>query len=391
MRNPSPSGAVGSSRAVRARKAREWLLVDWLIAGELVPIIVLCIVVTAIMIWAGSSVVATRYIESGAPAWAVEELLLLNLPQPVVIALPMAMLFGAILGFQKLSTDSEAVALLAAGISFWRTLWTAVVIGVVITFIGLWINDSLVPYANARIDDLKAHVLDDPSVTVAAKNAFDLPPIRDHDGDLLAIVHVDGGYDTASRALRAVTIDKYDPQTHRPTFTVWADRARWNGNLSWVLMDVQTIGPNGIVTTSPTLITQDIAAQPDTVAFLNKSPDSLTFRQLTRQIDLLRKAGSGKLGVVLTAEVDLWNKISLPVASIVMALVGSILGFRPQRAANRGTAWAFGIVIILGYYVLFKVMESAGSHGAWDPFSAAFMPDLAGFAVAAILASRVTT
>jgi len=301
------------------------------------------------------------------------------------------MLLGGILGFQKLSTDSESVAMLASGISFYQMLKPTVVIGVCVTLAGLWINNSVVPYATYKLNDMKTHMLNDPSASSAATQPFDLPDLRDHDQHLEATVHVEGGYDTLTRAMRKITIIEYDVKTGHPTATVFAEKARWKGGLTWLLYDVTTTTNTGLTFTSPKLVTKQIHAQPDTVAFLDQTPDSLTFSQLERQIELLRRSGAGKLDVVREAEVSLWNKISLPLSALVMALVGAPLGFRPQRAASRGSAVAIGLVIIFSFYFLFKLMDIVAQSGYWDPFYAAFLPDLAGLVIAGLLIYKVTT
>ena len=371
-------------------KPRDRYLFERFITGELLPIIILCVVVFAGMIWMVSAAFLTKYLTS-FPVWIFFKLAALNLPQPIVISLPMAMLLGAILGFQKLSTDSEAVSMLASGISFYQMLKPTVVIGIVVALIGLWINNSLVPFATHQLTDMKTHLLNDPSASTAATHPFDLPDLRNHDGHLQATVHVEGGYDSYKRALRGITINEFDPTTGHPTAVIFADKARWSGGETWELYDVTTFTGTGLTFTSPKLATREINAQPDTVAFLDMTPDSLTFSQLERQIELLRKSGSGKLDVVREAEVSLWNKISLPMASLVMALIGAPLGFRPQRAASKGSAVAAGLVIIFSFYFLFKLMDILTQNGYWDPFYAAFLPDVAGLVVAGILVYKVTT
>src|SRR5690348_8715849 len=58
-------------------------------------------------------------IRRGAPASLVVRLLLLTLPQVLVLTIPMAFLFGVLIGIGRLSGDSEIVALRASGVSRW--------------------------------------------------------------------------------------------------------------------------------------------------------------------------------------------------------------------------------------------------------------------------------
>ena len=371
-------------------KARDRFLFAWYIIAELAPIIIQYIVIFGGMIWMVSATVLTKYLTT-VPGMVFIEVAALNLPSPIVIALPMAMLLGSILAFQKLSNDSESVAMLSSGISFYQMLKPTVAIGVIVTIIGLCINNSLVPYATYKLNDMKAHVLNDPSASTAAARPFNLPDLRDHNQHLLATVHIEGGYDTRARAMRNITIVEFDPKSGRVTAVVNADKARWKGNQTWEMYDVNTMTATGLNFSAPELATRDINAAPNTVAFLDQTPDSLTFEQLARQILILRRAGAGKLDVVRLAEVDLWNKISLPCASLVFALIGAPLGFRPQRGGTKGTAVALGLTIVFAYYFLYKMMEILGQGGHCDPFTAAFLPDfLAAFAAAGLIATVTT-
>ena len=70
-----------------------------------------------------------RYFESVfrgvMPAGFVYGLALSLLPAVLVFTIPMSILCGTIIGLGRMSSDSELVAMRAAGVSTWRTLWPA--------------------------------------------------------------------------------------------------------------------------------------------------------------------------------------------------------------------------------------------------------------------------
>src|SRR6266850_6173331 len=63
------------------------------------------------------------------PAGTVVTLLLLYLPRVLVMTIPMAILLGVLVGIGRLSTDSEVIALRAAGVSYWKLLGPALALG----------------------------------------------------------------------------------------------------------------------------------------------------------------------------------------------------------------------------------------------------------------------
>src|SRR3954466_8475993 len=74
------------------------------------------------------------------PVQFVYGLALSLLPAVLVFTLPMAVLCGTIIGLGRMSSDSEIVAMRAAGISTWRTLWPALVIGLIATAAAAYLN-----------------------------------------------------------------------------------------------------------------------------------------------------------------------------------------------------------------------------------------------------------
>ncbi len=72
-----------------------------------------------------------------APVGAAVDYFLWQLPQIVVTVMPMAMLFGTLLALQRLSGESEIVAMKAGGIGFIRTMAPVFVASVVVSFAAL--------------------------------------------------------------------------------------------------------------------------------------------------------------------------------------------------------------------------------------------------------------
>ena len=53
------------------------------------------------------------------------------LPGVLVFSIPLATLAGIIIGFSRMGSDSEIVAMRAAGVGSWTMIWPALVIGLV--------------------------------------------------------------------------------------------------------------------------------------------------------------------------------------------------------------------------------------------------------------------
>ena len=74
-------------------------------------------------------------------------------------------------------------------------------------------------------------------------------------------------------------------------------------------------------------------------------------------------------------KIDLYDKIALPLTTIVLVLIGVPLAITPPRVRyNRG--FLFSILIIFVYYLIRALSISFGEAGSLIPSLAAFMPNI---------------
>lgn len=361
-------------------------LFDRLIFAEVFSVFLFAVVVFTAIVWIALGPVgaALRYIGMGIPTWLILEIVSLNIPPIFVYAFPISMLLAAIFTFVRLSENSEAVAFFAGGISLYRMLLPTGLAALIVTAAGLFINNSLVPYAVWRVTDFKTNISKE---IKPVDIAFGLPPIRDKGGRLQAYVWVEGGFDERANALRNVTITEYDTKTGQPITTIYGDYARWDGGDNWTLENVTVLGA-GMKSQQASLKTSDIAATPSELGDYQVDPDTLDFFQLAKRIERLRGEHASE---VPQDETNLWEKIALPLASFIFAMVGAPLGLRPQRGNNRLVSFASGFGVIVVYYILREFLQILASNGNMDPFVAAFLPDFLGIAAAAYLVWRAPT
>ncbi|MDX6384577.1 MAG: lipopolysaccharide export system permease protein lptG [Blastocatellia bacterium] len=85
------------------------------------------------------------------PASFVYGLALALLPTVLVFTIPMAVLSGTIIGLGRMGSDSELVAMRAAGVSTWRMIWPALALGLIATGATAWLNLKEVPRAQQQL------------------------------------------------------------------------------------------------------------------------------------------------------------------------------------------------------------------------------------------------
>ncbi len=317
---------------------------------------------------------AAKYFAQGVPLWIVAKIVVLNLAPALGYTFPMGMLVAMLLGFGRLSDASEAVALFAAGVPFLRIAASALVLGALVSGVGFVLNDHFAATANQKIADLKDEFFHNGG---ASTQPIDFPVRKD--GKLQLTVHVEGGFDTRIKAMRNVTITAFDPRSGEPTATVYGETAQFAGGTKWSLKNIKVLGANEATLRMAKGYSYDLNQTPDSTAFLARDPDTLDFHDLQHRIADLKANGMGNSPNFRDAEVTLWTKVALPLASLVFALIGAPLGLRPQRTP-RSLGWSLAIVIIAAYYVIYTATGSLARGGALPPIPAAFLPDIIGFA-----------
>src|SRR5579862_6204649 len=155
-----------------------------------------------------------------APIWAALLVFAWSLPGYVVLVIPMALLAGTLLAIQRLSRESEITALKAAGISFMRIVAPLLAVGIVMSFVTFFLQESVVPYANDQVTEIENGAISHTSVfnrdlTVSA-------PLPEGGRQ----VTIATAYEPNSRALLHVTLVQYDSK-NEPRQIVFADRAEF--------------------------------------------------------------------------------------------------------------------------------------------------------------------
>src|SRR5687767_6123176 len=98
------------------------------------PYIVLALLMlTAVLFAQQASRLAEVLIYTDLPVSIVGGIGAALLPGVLVFSIPLATLAGIIIGFSRMGSDSEIVAMRAAGVGSWTMIWPALVVGLVLS------------------------------------------------------------------------------------------------------------------------------------------------------------------------------------------------------------------------------------------------------------------
>ncbi len=86
----------------------------------------------------------------GLESWVIIQLIGLNLAWMLVLAVPMGVLFAALMSFGNLSSTNEITIIKSSGGSLLRIMTPVIVAGILMTIFLFWFNDNVLPEANHK-------------------------------------------------------------------------------------------------------------------------------------------------------------------------------------------------------------------------------------------------
>lgn len=348
-------------------------ILDGYIAREvLLPLVFGVAAFTGLFVGGNALNLARTAVDTGAPMGAIAKVFVLQLPQTAVWTLPMAVLFGALLGLSRLSSTSEIVAMRAGGISFYRLAAPVLTLGVLVGALTFFIEDTVVPAANEEAERLTIVDIQHGHLPHLTPNVV----LKQFDGGELTGFVYAREFDSDTDTMQDVTV--LHLAEGRPKAIEYAEKVKWDqhssqwtmeGGTTTLLGDVDQ--PSAVLTFGHGSEPVAIAQRPADIANLQKKPDQMRYRELAKQIAVMRQAGQP----IKDLAVQLYEKLALPAAALVFAIMGAALGVQSHRTAS-SIGFGLSIVIIFVYYVVMSVGSALGSGGYIPPWLGAWLQDL---------------
>ena len=368
-------------------------LVDKQVLRELIGPFLFGVTAFSSVFFAGTYLLQlTNWVMNGMPVLTAVWIVLLLLPSIVVYTLPMSTLLAVLLGIGRLSGDSEIVALYASGVSLYRVAAPIVALGVLVSGSSIALNELISPQAYIRSQEMQAEIL---KQTAPSNRPF---TVRDDSTNSLILVK--GGMDVDSGVLRSVTVTQFAGD--KPLIVTYAARAVWAGmtdqsrKYRWKLYDgwSQLVGTDSsAIQTFSELQTKevDIGKGPKQFSLYQRSmmrdSDKLSFAELSQLVAYLKVHPDRPQDQIRQLEVHRWNRLALPISSLVFAMLAAPLGIRPYRSGS-SVGFGLSILLIFLYWMVWHYTSSLAIQGSISPAVGAFLADALGILAALALVRR---
>jgi LPS export ABC transporter permease LptG len=291
-------------------------------------------------------------------------------PSVLVFTIPMGVLAGMIIGFSRLGSDSELVAIRNAGVGTWSLLWPALLLGLLATLATAYMNLQAAPRSAAMLRQagVEAAIAKLNSPIEPRSFTLDMPGyvayVRDGDkikGEWGRIFIYSGRKEGGSLVVTGKT-----------------------GRLD-------TTGDKTELVLADSIATQLPASDNDkNESFVVEHTDNLRFSFDTGRKDLISKlqnpgtdideadllelvarTHSAEPKTALEATAYLHKRLSLAIAPLLFSLLGTAIGLR-IRKGGRAFGVFLSIILMLGYYLLSLVGDQSARAGTIHPIAGAW-------------------
>jgi LPS export ABC transporter permease LptF/LPS export ABC transporter permease LptG len=308
---------------------------------------------------------AARFAElvlyTNIPVSLLGEVSLALLPNVLVFTLPAAVLAGVMIGFARMGSDSEIVAMRAAGVGTWTLLWPVLMIGLLATVATTYIQMKEAPQA-AR--DLKKAGLQ------GALRKLDSPvEPRNFNTEIPGyVIYVrDGDKDQGSWGRVFIYAEQADGSNR--VVTARAGRIDSSQEKSELVLN------DAVATKIPA------PANVDQRSYVVERLDQLRISINTGRAEILRRMSENEMGPEeldwrelreqassrqrqerMAAQRTLHRRLALSVSPFLFALIGGTLGMRVRRG-GRGIGVLLALLIVIVYYLASLLGESLARAG----------------------------
>jgi lipopolysaccharide export system permease protein len=306
------------------------------------------------------------FIEKSAPLYEIVFVYYLNyIPYFINLFGPLFTFIAVIYFTSRLAFNTEIVAILSSGISFYRMLLPYLVAAVFLAILSVYLSNVLIPQANQKrlafeetyIRGVRQFKERDIHMQIRPGEFIYLESYNDR---------LNIGY---KFALEKITDGDL-------TYKIIADRAEWiDSTKTWSLRNYYARTINGYEETMVSGTRKDTMLRFSPNDFIQNLRDmeTLNFRELQDFIDNERLKGSENIKFYL---VEKHRRIANPFASLVLTLIGVALSSRKVRGGI-GVHLGVGLLLSFSFILFMQISTTFATNGNLPASLAVWIPNIA--------------
>lgn len=309
------------------------------------------------------------------------------LPLIFVQVAPIAALLSTLYTFANLNRSNEIIAMRSSGLSIPYITKTVIIFGVIVSVFVFWINDKFVPHSltltekikdqmesgSKRIQEKEHEVINNLSMYGLKNRLFFVNKFSFSESTMNNIVILE--HDEKQNIIRKIVANK----------GIYKD-----GLWRFYQCITYNFDENGQIKQEPQYLAEEIMAIPESPReFLaqRQRADFMTIAQLDDYIWKLSK--SGATTVIRNLKVDLYQRFTVPLTSLIIILLGIPFALMMKKRATGLSSLGISIMMGFLYYVLSAVSVALGKVGILTPLLAASLSHIIALLVSVYLISTL--
>ena len=342
-------------------------LLDKYILRQVIEMFIMGVLVFTSIIFASDTFMTLikQIAKYGIPFKVAFILVILSLPSIFVMTIPMGVLLSTVMTLNKLSLASELTVMRACGIGFNRIAKPVFAFAVVMCLASFFINETIVPIMTKQSKDLALWAFCQKNIP-EGKHDFTFQELNE-DRMLKRLFYVESCENKQFNNVTVLDMSKPD------AIHILQAQSGGSSPKGWIFNNgiIYTIADKGKILNA-TYFGKTIAQfGVNLKKELNRNvANEHNFLQLCIYLAKNKNLEDRQYLII-----DLFDKLALPLMTLVLVLIGVPLAITPPRVRyNRG--FFFFFLIIFAYYLIRALSLSFGEAGSLNPFFAAFLPNI---------------
>lgn len=291
---------------------------------------------------------------------------------------PLFVFIAVIFFTSKMASNSEIIAILAAGVSFRRLMRPYMISCVMISLVSFILGAYVIPHGTVIRQNFET-IYKNKKRNNAAENV----QLQVERGVIAYIQH----YDNLAKRGYGFCLDKFEDKklvshmtaTEVQYDTIANNRYHWKA-YNWKIRTLKGLKEN---ITSGSVIDTVLHIEPTDLVYSKGQQETLTSPQLKEYIQKQKDRGSGN---VVQYEVEYHKRIAASLASFILTTIGLSLSSR-KRKGGMGMYLGVGLALSFTYIMLQTVSATFSIKANLPPIVAAWIPNII-FAAIAYLCYR---
>jgi len=306
-----------------------------------------------------------KFLEAGLPMARMFEFLQLKLPLIVVQITPVGILLAVLITFGLMNKKNEIIALRCGGMSSYYLLRPILLLGIVFSVMLFLVSEIIVPVSIRKANEIWRVEVKKYATTAIQKNIW----FKGHRS-----ISFISYFNPRDKTISGITLNFFDGK-FRLIRRVDAARGEFKQG-RWIFRDLMEQVYNPKTGTFQVTFQHQQAETldflPEDLQRVAKKSEEMSFKELFEYIRNIESEGYD----ATPYRVDFHAKFALPVACLIVSVVGAGVTLRKKGKEELSVSIVFGCVVVFLYWVSHGFCLSLGYGGMLPPFIAAWISNL---------------